>query len=304
MTPENEMLEPINKVFWSDNTGEIFPKDVVGKCRVLRLDDSTDLENRWFENPTTFFFDSFYNHRLGVVLPLDEKTHENLPPVEEWTPEKNTIKPLATLGMFCGCGGLPDGFKKSGIADVKWVIESDPSLVKTYNANSPETKVFCDNCNVVLRKILDGNYSDEYPKKGEVDMIIGSPSCKGLSGLSRFSQKEYSRFQNSSIVSYLSYVDYYRPSRILLENIAKFAEIKEKLVIKLVIWSLVEMGYQCSYNVFNYGNYGVPQSRCRTIVVATRPGKTHSSFPGPITFMRTEPSQTPLRSITPLYIFY
>lgn len=48
------------------------------------------------------------------------------------------------------------------------------------------------------------------PKKGEIDMLIAGPPCQGFSAMNRFSSGEYSNFQNSLIVTFLSYCEYYR----------------------------------------------------------------------------------------------
>ena len=300
---EEEMWTPINQVFWSSRTAVIPPSLIKGKCTVLRLEDSSELVKRWLENPTVFFFDSFYHYRSKEIMPLDLYAGTDLPPVSEWAPDKENVRPLATLDMFCGCGGLSEGFKKAGIANVKWAVEFDSSLARIYRKNNPQTKLFCENCNAILQEVLDGNETEKYPKKGEVELIIGGPPCQGFSGLNRFNQGEYSRFQNSVVVSYLSYVDYYRPSMFLLENVENFARIKSRLVIKLVVWSLIEMGYQCSYSVFNCGNYGVPQSRSRTIVFAVQSGKTLPAFPKPITCLFSKARkvrQAPFRSLKAL----
>lgn len=300
---EEEMWAPINKVFWSSDKAVIHPSLIIGKCTVLRLEGgSEELEKRWLENPTVFFFDSFYNSKTTEIMPLNEYPDKDLPAVSSWAPDQEKVRPLATLDMFCGCGGLSEGFKKAGIADVKWAVEFDPDLARIYKKNNPQTKLFCKDCNVILQKIMDGAKSKKFPKKGEVELIIGGPPCQGFSGMNRFNKGDYSRFQNSVVVSYLSYVDYYRPSGFLLENVENFVRFKKRLVIKLVIWALIEMGYQCSYDVSNCGNYGVPQSRQRTIVLAVQSGKTLPTFPKPITGLANKKPivQTPLRGLTAL----
>lgn len=69
--------------------------------------------------------------------------------------------------------------------------------------------------------------------------------------------------QNSLIVSYLSYCDYYRPRFFLLENVRNFVSFKRSMVLKLALRCLIRMGYQCTFGVLQAGSYGVAQTRRR-----------------------------------------
>ena len=52
------------------------------------------------------------------------------------------------------------------------------------------------------------------------------------------------RPQNSLVVSYLSYCDYYRPRFFILENVRNFVSFKRSMVLKLTLRCLIKMGYQ------------------------------------------------------------
>ncbi len=115
-----------------------------------------------------------------------------------------------------------------------------------------------------------------------MDLLCGGPPCQGFSGMNRFNSREYSQFkvreegvalggaisppppQNSLVVSYLSYCDYYRPRFFLLENVRNFVSFKRSMVLKLTLRCLVKMGYQCTFGVLQAGQYGVPQTRRRS----------------------------------------
>lgn len=101
------------------------------------------------------------------------------------------------------------------------------------------------------------------PAKGEVELLCGGPPCQGFSGMNRFNSREYSQFkvclqcwpgtaatfspphtQNSLVVSFLSYCDYYRPRFFILENVRNFVSFKHSMVLKLTLRCLIQMGYQ------------------------------------------------------------
>ena len=50
--------------------------------------------------------------------------------------------------------------------------------------------------------------------------------------------------QNSLVVSFLSYCDYYRPRFFVLENVRNFVSFKKNMVLKLTLRCLIKMGYQ------------------------------------------------------------
>lgn len=90
---------------------------------------------------------------------------------------------------------------------------------------------------------------------GDVELLCGGPPCQGFSGMNRFNSREYSRFKNSLIASYLSYCDYYRPRFFVLENVRNFVSFKRSMVLKLALRSLLRMGYQCTFGVLQVGIY-------------------------------------------------
>lgn len=84
--------------------------------------------------------------------------------------------------------------------------------------------------------------------------------------------------QNSLIVSYLSYCDYYRPRFFILENVRNFVSFKRSMVLKLTMRTLVRMGYQCTFGVLQAGNYGVPQTRRRSVIINKKSTTTSRYF--------------------------
>ena len=71
--------------------------------------------------------------------------------------------------------------------------------------------------------------------------------------------------QNSLIVSFLSFCDFYRPKYFILENVRNFVSYKANMVLRLTLACLLRMGYQCGFGVLQAGNYGVPQTRRRSV---------------------------------------
>jgi len=56
----------------------------------------------------------------------------------------------------------------------------------------------------------------------------------------------WSLVQNSMVMAYLSYADFYRPRYFLLENVRNFVSHNKSHAFRLTLRSLLDMGYQAS----------------------------------------------------------
>ena len=82
-----------------------------------------------------------------------------------------------------------------------------------------------------------------FSKKGVVEIVSGGPPCQGFSLMNNFKDRENSKSKNSLIATYLSYCDFFRPKYFILENVRNLVQIEQGMVLKLILASLVKMGY-------------------------------------------------------------
>ena len=85
---------------------------------------------------------------------------------------------------------------------------------------------------------------DSLPAPGQVDFLCGGPPCQGYSGMNRFNKGNWSMVQNSMVMAYLSFADFYRPRYFLLENVRNFVSHNKSFTFRLTLRSLLDMGYQ------------------------------------------------------------
>eukprot|EP01105_Mastigella_eilhardi_P025118 TRINITY_DN671_c0_g3_i3.p1 TRINITY_DN671_c0_g3~~TRINITY_DN671_c0_g3_i3.p1 ORF type:complete len:986 (+),score=214.26 TRINITY_DN671_c0_g3_i3:1376-4333(+) len=267
----------------SEEEAEIDAKEIRGKCTVYYKDDVTcDLDSLVYKE-NCFYYDSMYDPETEKFSAC--KRLVKTPPMES----EPKVMPLKCLDIFAGCGGLSAGLHEAGIAACNWGIEFEPVAAAAFQLNNPDAHVYAEDCNSLLKMVMqrdkgEKNVDDKHkdlPKRGEVDIIVGGPPCQGYSGMNRFSSGTYSKFKNSLVATYLSYLDYYRPRYFILENVRNFLFYKKQSVLKLALRLLIEARYSVTFGILQAAHYGVPQTRRRTIIIACAPGETLPKFPTP-----------------------
>ncbi|XP_057452069.1 DNA (cytosine-5)-methyltransferase 1-like [Lotus japonicus] len=322
---EKAYCSDVQEVYYSNETHIISVESIEGKCEIRKKKDILESSSPGiFQN--VFFCEHLYDPATGSIkqLPTQIKVKYSSghtadaaarkkkgkctegDDISDTDKERNLSneKRLATLDIFAGCGGLSEGLQQSGIASTKWAIEYEEPAGNAFKANHPDALVFINNCNVILRAVmekcgdlddcistteaaelaakLDENESSSLPIPGQVDFINGGPPCQGFSGMNRFNQSTWSKVQCEMILAFLSFADYFRPRYFLLENVRTFVSFNKGQTFRLTLASLLEMGYQVRFGILEAGAYGVSQSRKRAFIWAASPEDVLPEWPEPL----------------------
>ena len=85
------------------------------------------------------------------------------------------------IDLFCGCGGLSEGFKLAGYTIIGGVDFNAPAI-KTYNRNFPGAKgICCDLLNMDQDMIIK-----EFGDLMDIVLFIGGPRWQGLAAANRY----------------------------------------------------------------------------------------------------------------------
>nr|KYP42268.1 DNA (cytosine-5)-methyltransferase 1B [Cajanus cajan] len=325
VSDEKAYSSDIREVYYSEETHIICVQSVEGKCEVRKKNDiSEPSAPGFFQN--VFFCEYLYEPASGSLkkLPAHIKVKYSSGQTSDAAARKRkgkckegdgvpesdkegktlTEKRLATLDIFAGCGGLSQGLHQSGVSSTKWAIEYEEPAGDAFKANHPEALVFINNCNVILRAVMEkcGDTDDcistseaaelaakldekeisSLPMPGQVDFINGGPPCQGFSGMNRFNQSSWSKVQCEMILAFLSFADYFRPRYFLLENVRNFVSFNKGQTLRLTLASLLEMGYQVRFGILEAGTFGVSQSRKRAFIWAASPEDVLPEWPEPV----------------------
>ena len=178
---------------------------------------------------------------------------------------------MNVLDLFCGSGGISEGFKLAGFKIVGGV-DVDADSVKTFERNFPGAVAICGDLLEFSEKRIKNEFGDL-----DVDVLVGGPPCQGFSNANRW-QGESKDLRNKLFYEYLRFVKVLKPKVVVIENVRGILT-KDKGYAKTRILQLVEnLGYVVSSEVLNASDYGVPQNRYRAFFVAIRSDIAESEF--------------------------
>lgn len=175
---------------------------------------------------------------------------------------------LIAIDLFAGCGSLTAGL--SSKFRVLAAVEKDNDASESYSANHFNTKIYRDILETSCSKIM----SDLKLSIGELDLLAGCPPCQGFSSLGK---RNILDSRNLLFRNYIDYVSNLEPKVCFFENVPGF--MATPYFRELI--SCLKENYFIDFKIVNMLDYGVPQSRKRLIILASRirkifiPDRTH-----------------------------
>ena len=110
---------------------------------------------------------------------------------------------------------------------------------------------------------------EKYIKGKEVEGIIGGPPCIGFSTVGNRKPDDP---RNMLIFYFIKWVEYFKPSFYVMENVPGILSMAKGKVVEKVIKMYNEIGYDCEMKTLLSANYGVPQRRERVLFIGTKNG--------------------------------
>lgn len=184
---------------------------------------------------------------------------------------------LSALSLFTGVGGLDYGFEAAGF-DTRVALELDAVCCRSLRASRPEWPIIEGD---LLATTTEAILSAAGLKPGEPDILIGGPPCQPFSKSGWWSKGDSLRLDDpraNTLTGFLRVVKEARPRAFLLENVEglKFEGKDEGL--KLLLSALEQINseagtrYTPTVITLNAADFGVPQTRTRVFVIASRDG--------------------------------
>lgn len=161
---------------------------------------------------------------------------------------------LKVCSLFSGIGGIDLAFKQSGF-EVVWANEFDKDACKTYRHNFPDTLLSeCD-----IRKVNAKDIPD-------FDIFAAGFPCQSFSVCRN--KKGFADERGNLFFEIMRIADEKQPQIIFLENVANLTEHDNGKTFNRIHNELSERNYYIRYIIADACNYGIPQHRTRTYIVA------------------------------------
>jgi DNA (cytosine-5)-methyltransferase 1 len=156
------------------------------------------------------------------------------------------------IDLFAGIGGMRLGFESAGGKCV-FSSEWDPNCQKTYEAN--------------FGVLPDGDITqievDEVPS---CDVILAGFPCQPFSSIGKRAGFEHPT-QGTLFYDVLRLVEGLRPKAFLLENVVGLVNHDKGNTFRIIQESLIELGYELTYQILDSADFGLPQHRKRIYIV-------------------------------------
>lgn len=165
------------------------------------------------------------------------------------------------------------GLRQAGI-DVIAGVDFDKNAKETYEFNNPGSVfVFKD------IKNLRSNYFERVfgiAKDDDKLIMVGCSPCQYYSIINTDHSK--AELSKDLLMNFARFIDYYRPGYVLVENVPGIVTNKETILPKF-LKKLERLGYRHKEGIVDMSLYGVPQSRRRFSLIATRLENIEISLP-------------------------
>lgn len=187
---------------------------------------------------------------------------------------------MKAVDFYCGAGGLTRGLLDAGI-DVIAGIDEDERCRRTYEHNNHPTPFIQADVRSLsvqdVRRLIVGVPRREL-------LFAGCSPCQSFSAHGRSNGR---RPDGSLLTAFGKFVAALRPGQVLVENVPGIRRVGGFSAYRRFIGMLGENGYTYVDAVLDAKVYGVPQTRRRFILIATRgleptlPKPTHGKHLAP-----------------------
>jgi len=206
------------------------------------------------------------------------------------------MKKINTIELFAGCGGLIDGFERTGyynlLAAVEWLKPQCNTLISRLENKYGEVNASSKVLNFDIQdtnSLINGwiNHEKYGSNLGlnnlvgdeKVDIISGGPPCQAYSLAGRIRDEKGMRddYRNYLFESYIEIVKIYSPKIIVFENVEGILSSipNGEKIIDLIKKEFDDIGYEIvddlrKYALLDLSQFGVPQKRKRVIIIGIR----------------------------------
>lgn len=171
---------------------------------------------------------------------------------------------MRVCSLFCGIGGIDLAFEQAG-HEIVWANDNDKFACMTYRHNFP-------NVNLIEADIR----SVEKLSIPDCDIIAAGFPCQPFSICGK--QKGFTDERGNLFFEVGKVIDAKQPKIVFLENVANLTKHDNGKTFNVIHNELAGRGYYIRYIIADACDYGIPQHRTRTYIVAFKDKTACDSF--------------------------
>ena len=174
---------------------------------------------------------------------------------------------MKVISLFSGIGGIDLAFRQAGF-DIVWANDIDRDACKTYRTNFGEDSV--------VESDIRAIQTEDIPV---AEVITAGFPCQSFSVCGN--RKGFSDSRGNLFFEVMRVADAVKPKVIFLENVANLVAHDKGRTFNIIFNELAERGYYIRYLIADACDYGIPQHRTRTYIVAFSDERQCSTFEFP-----------------------
>lgn len=179
------------------------------------------------------------------------------------TAKKKATRKVVAIDLFCGAGGLTHGLLKESVV-VKAGFDIDPACQYAFEANNKAKYVLKD-----VAKVTAEEVREYFGEDNSITMIAGCAPCQPFSkytqGIDTTKDEKWGMLYHFARI-----VEEVLPDIVTMENVP---QLQKHEVYSDFENKLKSLGYHVSSSVVFCPDYGMPQTRQRLVLLASRLGE-------------------------------
>jgi DNA (cytosine-5)-methyltransferase 1 len=179
---------------------------------------------------------------------------------------RGKLPKIEVVDLFCGIGGLSYGMKSAGF-DILAGYDLDWTCQYAYETNTGGKFFYKD-----VKEVTGDEIQDLYSKKeNTIRVLAGCAPCQPFSSYAHTNKNKDEKKYNL-LYEFGRLVKEIHPDIVTMENVPAIAAFKLKSVLADFVKVLKDEGYHVKYQVVYCPDYGIPQTRKRLVLLASRLG--------------------------------
>lgn len=161
---------------------------------------------------------------------------------------------MRVVSLFSGIGGIDLAFKQAG-HEIVWANDIDRYACMTYRENFPDTLLIEGDIRSIDKTTIP-----------DCDIVVAGFPCQPFSICGK--QKGFSDKRGNLFFEIGKVIDEKQPPIVFLENVANLTEHDNGKTFNIIHKELAGRNYFIRYLIADACDYGIPQHRTRTYIVA------------------------------------